>query len=320
MLKFGIIGMNDGNGHPYSFTAAFNGFNAEALAEKCSFPIIREYLTAHHRNREFIPDARVTHIWTQDKEISQQIADVSNIPHVADSITELVSEVDGIIFARDDIWNHWEMAKEIFASGKPVYMDKLLAHNVEDLQKFITVTGENYPLLTASSYQFAPNVKCAAETMPLTELRTVHGASPVIWVRYAPHLLGALFAICGNDVISVQNCGADKEDTVCLTFANGVQAVLQVFEKMALPLELKFFFNAPHAPVTVAYTDPGLGSYFLSIVEMMRAFTEMAKSGKKVVSFSDTLKTNAIVLAGIRSREENGRKIYADEFMEYTKI
>ena len=59
MLKFGIIGMNEGNGHPYSFTAAFNGFNADALAEKCSFPIIREYLTAHHRNQEFIPDAEV---------------------------------------------------------------------------------------------------------------------------------------------------------------------------------------------------------------------------------------------------------------------
>ena len=36
-------------------------------------------------------------------------------------------------------------------------------------------------------------------------------------------------------------------------------------------------------------------------------------------SFADTLKTNAIVLAGIRSREENGRKISVNEFMEYVK-
>ncbi len=319
MLKFGIIGMNEGNGHPYSFSAAFNGFNEKALRDDCSFPIIREYLTAHHRNQEFIHDAKVTHIWTQSSELSRRVANVSNIPHIADSITELVSEVDGIIFARDDIWNHWDMAKEIFASGKPVYMDKLLAHNVEDLQKFISAAGENYPLLTASSYQFAPDVKTAAATMPLSELRTVHGVSPVIWVRYAPHLLGALFAICGNDVVSVQNCGVDKADTVCLTFANGIQAVLQVFEGMALPLGLKFFFNAPYAPVEVHYTDPGLESYFLSIVEMMRSFTDMVKTGKKPVSFADTLKSNAIVLAGIRSREENGRKIFVDEFMEYVK-
>lgn len=320
MLKFGIIGMNEGNGHPYSFAASFNGFNKEALEKECSFPIIREYLTAHHRNQEFIPDARITHIWTQSRELSQQVANVSNIPCIADSIEELASEVDGIIFARDDIWNHWDMAKELFRTGKPVYMDKLLAHNEEDLRKFIAATGPDYPLLTASSYQFAPNVKEAAAAMPLDQLRTVHGASPVIWVRYAPHLLGALFAICGSDVVSVQNCGTDKADTVCLTFANGVQAVMQVFEGMALPLGLKFFFNAPQTPVEVPYTDPGLESYFLSIVEMMRAFTEMVKTGKKAVSFADTLKTNAIVLAGIRSREEGGRKIFADEFMSCTQI
>lgn len=319
MLKFGIVGMNEGNGHPYSFTAAFNGFNAAALETECSFPIIREYLTNHHRNQEFIPDAAVTHIWTQSPELSRSVAKVSNIPHIAGSIAELAAAVDGIIFARDDIWNHWEMAKELFATGKPVYMDKLLAHNVEDLRKFIAVAGEDYPLLTASSYQFAPNVRKAVETMPLKELRTVHGTSPVIWVRYAPHLLGALFAVCGNEVIAVQNCGKDKEDTVCLTFAGGVQAVMQVFEGMALPLGLTFYFNSPHAPVAVPYTDRGLESYFMSIVEMMRAFTEMVKTGKKVVSFTDTLKTNAIVLAAIKSREDDGRKIYADEFMEYVK-
>ena len=319
MLKFGIIGMNEGNGHPYSFAAAFNGFNKKALQTDCSFPIIREYLINHHRNQEFIPDAEITHIWTQSMELSRSVANVSNIPHIAGSIAELVSEVDGIIFARDDIWNHWDMAEELFLSGKPVYMDKLLAHNEDDLRNFIAVTGENYPLLTASSYQFAPNVRSAAATMPLKELRMVHGTSPVIWVRYAPHLLGALFAICGNNVLSVQNCGKDREDSVCLTFANGVQAVLQVFEGMALPMGLKFFFNSPHAPIEVPYTDPGLESYFLSIVDMMRAFTDMVKTGKKAVSFADTLKTNAIVLAGIRSREENGRKISVNEFMEYVK-
>ena len=319
MLKFGIIGMNEGNGHPYSFAASFNGFQEKALATECPFPIIREYLTAHHRNREFIPDARITHIWTQDPKLSRQVADVSKIPHVAGTIAELAREVDGIIFARDDIWNHWDMAGELFDTGKPIYMDKLLAHNEADLKKFIAAIGGDYPLLTASSYQFAPNVKQAASAMPLDELRLVHGTSPVVWVRYAPHLLGALFAVCGNDVVSVQNCGRDGEDSVCLTFADGVQAMLQVFEGMALPLGLKFFFNAPCAPVEVPYTDPGLESYFLSIVEMMRAFTEMVKTGKKAVSFADTLKINAIVLAGIRSREDGGRKILADEFMECVK-
>ena len=31
MLKFGIVGLNAGNGHPYSFSAVFNGYDPEAL-------------------------------------------------------------------------------------------------------------------------------------------------------------------------------------------------------------------------------------------------------------------------------------------------
>ncbi len=36
MLKLGIMGLNEGNGHPYSFAAIFNGYDEGALAE-CPF-------------------------------------------------------------------------------------------------------------------------------------------------------------------------------------------------------------------------------------------------------------------------------------------
>ena len=76
MLNFGIVGMNEGNGHPYSFAASFNGFDPEALEKYCGFPIIRKYLTTHHRNQEFIPEARISHIWTQDRAVSEGVAAV----------------------------------------------------------------------------------------------------------------------------------------------------------------------------------------------------------------------------------------------------
>ena len=161
MLNLGIIGINDGNGHPYSYTAVFNGYNAAALDKECPFEIIKKYLKTHHRNQEFIKGARVTHIWTHDKGESQKIARVSNIPNVCESIEELTEKVDAVIFARDDIWNHWKMAGPIFKSGKPVYMDKLLAHTQEDLDKFIAASGPEYPLLTASSFKFAPETEKA---------------------------------------------------------------------------------------------------------------------------------------------------------------
>ena len=42
-LKFGVIGMSEGNGHPYSWSAIFNGYDADAMRD-CPFPAIPEYL------------------------------------------------------------------------------------------------------------------------------------------------------------------------------------------------------------------------------------------------------------------------------------
>lgn len=314
MLNFGMVGMNPGNGHPYSFTAVFNGFDPEAL-EICDFPIIRKYLTEHHCNREFIPGARVSHVWTQDRVLSEKIAAVSRIPHIANTLEQLVEECDGIIFARDDIWNHYEMARNIFRSGKPVYMDKLLCATSEELRLWSSEIPADYPLLTASSFRFAPLVEAARKKISAEKPMMVHGVSPCIWIRYAPHLLDALFAICGRDVVSVQNTGRDKHDIVTLTFADGLQAVLEVCENMALPMGLKFRYAAPKEALEVPYTDPTLESYFLSIAEMMKQFTLMVQEGIRPVSRAETLWMNRIVLAGIHSRENDNRKIYMEDFL-----
>ena len=84
MLNFGIIGMNDGNGHPYSFSAIFNGYNEDAL-EECPYSAIKEYLPVCHRNEMIIPDANVTHIWTQDKKLSESVAGISRIPNIVNN-------------------------------------------------------------------------------------------------------------------------------------------------------------------------------------------------------------------------------------------
>ena len=42
-LRLGIMGMSEGNGHPYSWSAIFNGYNSLEM-EDCGFPVIPEYL------------------------------------------------------------------------------------------------------------------------------------------------------------------------------------------------------------------------------------------------------------------------------------
>lgn len=319
MKNFGMVGMNPGNGHPFSFTACFNGFDPEALETRCSFPIIRKYLNEHHGNREFIPDARITHIWTHDPKLSADVAAVSKIPNIASSLEELANEVDGIIFARDDIWNHDEMALPLFKSGKPVYMDKLMCATPEELARWSKTIPADYPLMTASSFRFAPLVSQAAQMIKDNPPLTIRGMSPCVWLRYAPHLLDALFAICGREVETVQNSGSDGKDIVTLTYRDGLQVVLEVFDGVGLPLGLTLHFPAPQGPVEVPYTDSDLSSYFFSIVNMMKEFTGMAETGITPTPRDQMFHMNRVVLAGIASREQGGIKIKMDSFYPESK-
>ena len=315
MLKFGIVGLNAGNGHPYSFSAVFNGYDPEALERCCDYPIIRKYLTSFHRNQEFIDNARIDCVYAPEPGAAERVAKVAKIPNIAKSLDELAERCDAILFTRDDIWNHWEMAGKLFRTGKPIYMDKVLTATPEELEKFIAAAGPDYPLMTASSFRFAPEVAAAKHEADLGRLMTVRGMSPCIWVRYAPHLLDALFEICGRDVVTVQNSGRDRADIVTLTYRSGLSAVLQIFDGIALPLGLELHFKAGTPPRSVPYTDPTLESYFFSIANMMKAFTEMVATGKRPVSWAETIHMNRVVLAGIASRERGGVAVRMDEFM-----
>ena len=310
MLNLGIIGLNEGNGHPYSFSAVFNGYHEAALDTECPFEIIRQYLKAHHRNREFIADARVTHIWTQDRSLSESVARVSNIGQVVDRAEDMIGKVDGIIFARDDIWNHWEMAKPFLEAGLPIYMDKVMGHTLHTLDRFIAASGPAYPIMTASSFRFAPEVEKARRTLDLDKVKTIHAISPCIWIRYAAHLLDPICSLFGYDIDRVQNFGVNKSDSVFIRYKSGLTVIVQVIENIALPLEFRCFSEKGIPPYCVQYTDPTLESYFLSICRMMQTFAAKVKANDfPAKEFEQSVLLNRLIVGGELSREALGRPV-----------
>ena len=108
-IRLGMIGASEGNGHPYSWSAIFNGYNPKEM-QKCGYPVIPAYL-----NNQCWPDAQifgatVSSVWTQDLQLSRQIAQASCIGHVSLSLDELKDRVDGVLLARDDSENHLDIA------------------------------------------------------------------------------------------------------------------------------------------------------------------------------------------------------------------
>ena len=133
-LKLGIIGLSAGNGHPYSWSAIFNGYDPSVMAD-CGFPVIPEYLSHQKFPDDCIPNAHVTHIWTQETEISRHVAAASNIPNVVGRAGDMIGQVDAILLARDDPENHYEMAKPFIEAGLPIYIDKPLAVSREEAER-----------------------------------------------------------------------------------------------------------------------------------------------------------------------------------------
>ena len=104
-LKLGIIGLSSGNGHPYSWSAIFNGYDPEEMA-RCPFPSIPEYLGKRSFPEDAIADAEVTHVWCDSEDAAQSVSKCSLVGNICHSLEELVDSVDAILLARDDAENN----------------------------------------------------------------------------------------------------------------------------------------------------------------------------------------------------------------------
>ena len=312
MLNFGMIGMNEGNGHPYSFSAIFNGYDEKHLPEY-PYGAIKTYLPGSHRNEKIIPDASITHIWTQDREMSESVARISKIPNIVNNMEDMIGQVDGVILARDDPHNHWQMARPFIEKGMPIYIDKVLAHNLEDMKKIVEATGDDYPIMAGSSSRYTSNIEKAKKEVCADKVVTIHGVSKVSWIRYANHLLDGISYLFGADVESIQNLGNERLDVVHIVYQSGLNVVLQIKEDLAGPIEFTCYSTDDQLSYTTCFSDKDFSSYFVGFYRMMETFTEMVKTGKQILPLEEIIKVSKIVIAGQISRDHGGRKIYLEE-------
>ena len=70
--SLGIIGVSEGNGHPFSYSSIINGFSPEGLAVS-GWPGIYEYVRRRHASEFGLGDWKVTHAWTQNPEIDREV-------------------------------------------------------------------------------------------------------------------------------------------------------------------------------------------------------------------------------------------------------
>jgi len=304
MIKLGILGLNEGNGHPFSYAAICNGYDPKELEKRCPYDLIKEYLPKEHKNENGLKDVQVTHIWTQDTKLSEDVAKVSLIPNIVDEYTDLIGKVDAVILARDDVENHLEMMKPFIENKVPLFIDKQLVATKDELEQLEKLIDPDYPLMAGSSTRFTRETVTARQTIKKEATTTIHGVSRESWMRYGHHLFESVASIWGLDIEWVRSLSAKNDhDTIQIHYHSGLEVLLEYCKDAHLPIQYTVY-SSTSEPVTIPFTD-----YFHSFKEMLRAFVEMVKIGKQPIAYDEIVGISRVVLAGQISKEMNGVKI-----------
>lgn len=242
-LRLGVIGLSPGNGHPYSWSAIFNGYDAAAM-EQCGFPVIPRYLEKQRFPDDTIADARVTHVWTQDAVLSRHVAQASRIDHVAERVTDLIGQVDAVLLARDDAETHLDLARPFLDAGVPIYVDKPLALSRAEAETLIGLQRFPGQLFSCSALRYAPELQLSeAQRVAVGEVRCVAAMVPKDWDKYAVHVIEPLLRLIPERGAVVRSSHWASGDRVVLhvEFASGCEAQVATFGSGSAPLGLRVF-------------------------------------------------------------------------------
>tara|TARA_Y100001968_G_scaffold307221_2_gene324838 strand:- start:23657 stop:24553 length:897 start_codon:yes stop_codon:yes gene_type:complete len=221
-LKLGLIGLSEGNGHPYSWSAIFNGYNHK-LMESCQFPVIPRYLNQRKFPDDCIDYAKVTHIWTQNKSLSEKISKTCYIENIVDDYEDMIGKVDGILLARDDAENHLKMSKPFLLNGLPIYIDKPLALNLQEAQKIIDLQQYKGQMFSCSALKYAEEFNPNKDKiMSLGKLISIDAIIANSWEKYSIHIIEPILNLIPNKgkLINHMNFKTENYQNLILTYEN----------------------------------------------------------------------------------------------------
>lgn len=292
-LELGVIGLSEGNGHPYSWSAIFNGYDRDAMAS-CPFAAIPAYLGRQSFPQDALPGARVTHIWTQDRAVSEHVARASLIPNVVDRLEDFLGKVDGVLLARDDAENHRQHASAFLAAGLPVYIDKPLSlSRREALQLF---DQARYPgqIFSCSALRYARELQLTpARRRRVGDVRFVDAIVPKYWNTYAVHAIEPALACL------------PETDTVASHFRSSTGGITQLTVNWASGIQTRFTSTASAvAPIslsvygTCGFVKLTFRDAFSCFKAALAEFIASARSKRPAIAPETTLKVVDLIEMG----------------------
>jgi len=242
-LKLGVLGMSEGNGHPYSWSAIFNGYDPVYMKD-CPYPAIPAYLAEYRFPEDGLSHlGEVTHVWTQERSSSEHIAAAAKIANVVEEPGDMIGHIDAVLLARDDAENHYEMALPYIQAGLPIFIDKPLALSVRDAKAIIDAEQFTGQIFTCSSLRYAKEMALTeTEKEQIGEIHIVEGSVMKKWETYAIHVIEPLVAqMPGRGLfLGAKEVKKNGIRQVLVGWEN-LSAYIKVTGSLPSPIQLSFF-------------------------------------------------------------------------------
>jgi predicted dehydrogenase len=302
-IPVGILGVTEGNGHPFSFAAIINGYHAEGLAAS-GWAGIHDYVRRRDPSDFGAGELRVTHAWTQDPETTGRLCAAGGIPHRVASPAEMIGQVAAVILARDDHENHAAVALPFLEAGLPVFVDKPLSLAPEELRRFRPHL-EQGRLMSASGLRYARELdEPRANLAAWGALRLVHGTVLFDWERYGVHIVEAILGLLPGRPVAVTPHPA-AHASLALEMDDGTPVLLDALGEVPKVFRVDLFGAA-------RISSHEVEDNFSMFRRMLCRFAEMVRTGEPPIAPERTLDVMRVLIAGQRARREQ-RRIVIDE-------
>jgi Oxidoreductase family, NAD-binding Rossmann fold len=301
--SFGIIGLSEGNGHPFSFGSIINGYSPEGLASS-GWPGIYEYVRRRHPSEFGLDGWKVSHAWTQDPESTKKLCAACRIPNGLDNYLEFLGKVDAVIIARDDFESHLQMARPFLEAGLPVFIDKPLSLEVSELRVFKPYL-EKGQLMSCSGMRYARELdEPRANLAAYGQLKLIRGAIVLSWEKYGVHLLEAIFAITPAHPVSVRMLPT-KHASAAILMDDDVLIQIDALGECARTFHIELFGTS----LTGAFD---INDNFSMFRRTLWQFAESIRTGQPAIPPDRTLEIMRVLIAGRIARKEN-REVLLNE-------
>lgn len=302
-LKVGMIGVSEGNGHPFSFSAIINGYSDEGMA-RSGWDGIHAYLRQRDVTEFGGLGMRVTHAWTQEPDTTQRLAAACGIDEVVAAPAEMLGHVDAVVIARDDHENHAELAMPFLDAGLPVFVDKPLTLDLDELRTFAPYLRSGQ-LTSCSGMRFAKELDAPRADWPAYgTVRLVRGAILNDWARYGVHLVDGIFGVTRARPVNVRALPSPHA-SVAAEMDDGSLLQLDALGDVGRCFRFEFYGTGRISAHEV--TDN-----FSMFRRLMHRFARSLRGEGPVVDPEDALRSLRFLVAG-RLAMKNGEQVSMED-------